>query len=197
MMQFKKKCVLDIDLKNLIFKVVFLQQMYSAVFQLWQKTLWTVLVCAITTEYNCNNMSYIFSGHFIFLGSSTVLFVAWDALSSIWCCSFIMTWKMGMRMRTLPNMPEVIRWPENNGTSSLSDFLERCLVRPALYNCRSNVAGDDLYKAFLYSRNRAPPYKTCQSKSFPPTISLFYLTLRDGMALILPILLSNVANKYR
>ena len=59
----------------------------------------------------------------------------------------------------------------------------------------SNVAGDDLYKAFLYSRNRAPPYKTCQSKSFPPTISLFYLTLRDGMALIHPILLSNVANK--
>ena len=53
----------------------------------------------------------------------------------------------------------------------------------------SNVAGDDLYKAFLYSRNRAPPYKTCQSKSFPPTISLFYLTLRDGLALILPILL--------
>ena len=38
MMQFKKKCVLDIDLKNLIFKVVFLQQMYSAVFELWQKS---------------------------------------------------------------------------------------------------------------------------------------------------------------
>ena len=118
--------------------------------------------------------------------------------------------------RMIPNMPEVIRWPGNNGTSSLFDFLERCLVglvpgivqlqrclvEPCARHCTTAgsplpVVGDDLYKAFLYSRNRAPPYKTWQSKSFRSTTSLSIAIQLNTVNLPLYILASCQCNGDR
>ena len=59
------------------------------------------------------------------------------------------------------------------------------------------VVGDDLYKAFLYSRNRAPPYKTCQSKSFRSTTSLSIAIQLNTVNLPLYILASCQCNGDR